>query len=247
MEERTIENGWSMLLKFGAKENLKKLQAGQFYMKNLQYYVDLEKATSDESIGDMYDGQVMLQDVNLSMYTIDTNELVGKIKAPTVSMNLGYLKCPVFCMFIFDYRNHTSEERQGDILKVQYKFTQEQLEKMPDFGEYALITKNGDEFVERVKKGMLNQGIGFSRDFVQYYSSNNLEHLKQVQEDNSRIAFWKRQKYAYQQEYRWLAHTEVDDFLSIDIGDISDITELIKTTDLLNLYIQIDFKIKEKE
>ena len=41
-------------------------------------YVDLEKATSDESIGDMYDGQVMLQDVNLSMYTIDTNELVGK-------------------------------------------------------------------------------------------------------------------------------------------------------------------------
>lgn len=94
---------------------------------------------------------------------------------------------------------------------------------------------------------MLNQGIGFSRDFVQYYSSNNLEHLKQVQEDNSRIAFWKRQKYAYQQEYRWLAHTEVDDFLSIDIGDISDITELIKTTDLLNLYIQIDFKIKEKE
>ena len=150
-------------------------------------------------------------------------------------------------MFIFDYRNHTSEEQQGDILKVQYKFTQEQLEKMPDFGEYALIIKNGDEFVERVKKGMLNQGIGFSRDFVQYYSSNNLEHLKQVQEDNSRIAFWKRQKYAYQQEYRWLAHTEVDDFLSIDIGDISDITELIKTTDLLNLYIQIDFKIKEKE
>ena len=70
MEERTIENGWSMLLKFGAKENLKKLQAGQFYMKNLQYYVDLEKATSDESIGDMYDGQVMLQDVNLSMSNI---------------------------------------------------------------------------------------------------------------------------------------------------------------------------------
>ena len=94
---------------------------------------------------------------------------------------------------------------------------------------------------------MLNQGIGFSRDFVQYYSSNSFEHLKQVQEDNSRIAFWKRQKYAYQQEYRWLADTEVDDFLSIDIGDISDITELIKTTDLLNLYIQIDFKIKEKE
>ena len=41
MKEKTIENAWSILLKFGKEENLQKLQAGQFYMKNLQYYVDL--------------------------------------------------------------------------------------------------------------------------------------------------------------------------------------------------------------
>ena len=38
MKEKTIENAWSILLKFGKEENLQKLQAGQFYMKNLQYY-----------------------------------------------------------------------------------------------------------------------------------------------------------------------------------------------------------------
>ena len=63
MKEKTIENAWSILLKFGKEENLQKLRAGQFYMKNLQYYVDLEKGTSDEDVGDMYDGQMMLQDV----------------------------------------------------------------------------------------------------------------------------------------------------------------------------------------
>lgn len=42
MKQKNIENGWSMLLKFGSEENLKKLQAGQLYMKNLQYYVDLD-------------------------------------------------------------------------------------------------------------------------------------------------------------------------------------------------------------
>ena len=52
MEKKTIENGWSMLMKFGSEENLKKLQKGQLYMKNLQYYVDLEKATDDEDVGD---------------------------------------------------------------------------------------------------------------------------------------------------------------------------------------------------
>lgn len=42
MAEKTVENGWSMLMKFGSEENLKKLRAGQMYMKNLKYYVDLE-------------------------------------------------------------------------------------------------------------------------------------------------------------------------------------------------------------
>ena len=41
-----------MLMKFGSEENLKKLQNGQLYMKNLQYYVDLEKTTDDEDVGD---------------------------------------------------------------------------------------------------------------------------------------------------------------------------------------------------
>ena len=116
MKEKTIENAWSILLKFGKEENLQKLQAGQFYMKNLQYYVDLEKGTSDEDVGDMYDGQMMLQDVKISVFTTDTHEFLGQISAPTASFNLGYLKCPVFCMFMMDYRNHVSERLDGDTL-----------------------------------------------------------------------------------------------------------------------------------
>ena len=29
MKEKTVKDGWSMLMKFGSEENLKKLQAGQ--------------------------------------------------------------------------------------------------------------------------------------------------------------------------------------------------------------------------
>lgn len=246
MAEKTIKNAWSMLIKLGAEENLKKLQSGELYMKNLQYYVDLEKGASDENVGDMYDGQMLLRDVKISMYSVDTNRFLGQIIAPKASMNLGYLKCPVFCMYMFDYRNHTGEELNGNILKVRYQFTEEQLEKLPNFGTHALIIKNGNEFVDRVKNGLLANNIGYTRDSVQYYACNNLEHLKQVNGDNSRIAFWKRDKYAYQQEYRFLAHTEVDDFLSINIGDISDITELISMDELLNTCLEIEFQVKEK-
>lgn len=53
MADKTVKDGWSMLMKFGSEENLQKLQAGQLYMKNLKYYVDLEKETEDEAVGDM--------------------------------------------------------------------------------------------------------------------------------------------------------------------------------------------------
>lgn len=245
MEDKTVKDGWSMLMKFGSENNLRKLQAGQLYMKNLKYYVDLEKTTDDEDVGDKYDGQMILQDVKISMYTVDTHEFIAQFDAPSASMNLGYLECPVFCMFMFDYRNHVEENLEGENLTVKYQFTEEQLKKMPNFGDSVLIIKNGDEFVNRVKKGLLEAGYGFSRDHVQYYAFNNVEHLKQIQSDNSRIAFWKRDKYSYQQEYRFLIHDFVDDYLSVDIGDISDITQLLRTEELLNTYLEITFKVKE--
>ena len=113
-----------MLMKFVSEENLKKLQAGQLYMKNLKYYVDLEKTTDDEAVGDKYDGQMVLQDVKINMYTVDTHEFIAQFDAPAACMNLGYLECPVFCMFMFDYRNHVEEHLDGDILTVRYQFTE---------------------------------------------------------------------------------------------------------------------------
>lgn len=247
MSDKTVKDGWSMLMKFGSEKNLRKLQAGQLYMKNLKYYVDLEKTTDDEDVGDKYDGQMMLQDVKITMYTVDTHEFIAQFDAPSASMNLGYLGCPVLCMFMFDYRNHVEERLEGENFIVKYQFTEEQLKKMPNFGDSVLIIKNGDEFVNRVKKGLLNAGYGFTRDHVQYYGFNNVEHFKQVQKDNSRIAFWKREKYLYQQEYRFLVYDFVDDYLLVDIGDISDITDIVKTEKLLNLYTEIQFKVKQIE
>ena len=243
MEKKTVKNGLSMLMKFGSEENLKKLQKGQLYMKNLQYYVDFEKTTDDEDVGDKYDGQMVLQDAKITIYDYETGAFVTQMDVPTASINLGYLQCPVFCMFMFDYRNHVKEELTGNIVKIRYQFTEEQLSRLPNFGSYVLLIKNGDEFIERVKKGLLNAGIGYTSDFVQYHEGNILQHMQEVAKDGMRIAFWKRQKYVYQQEYRILAHTQVDDHLSVDIGDISDITQLLSTSDLLNTYIEVSFKV----
>lgn len=244
MKEKKIEDDVFILMKFGSEENLRKLQAGQLYMKNLKYYVDLEKTTADEDIGDIYDGQMVLKDVNIKMYTVDTHEFITQFYVPQASMSLGFLNYPVFCMFMVDYRNHVDEHLDGDNLTVSYQFTKEQLERMPNFGDAVLVVKNRDEFIKRVKDGLLKAGYRFSDSRVQYYGFNNIEHVKQVLENNERIAFWKRDKYSYQQEYRFFIHSYVDDHLSVDIGDISDITEIFKTEELLNMYFEAQFKVK---
>ena len=41
-----------------------------------------------------------------------------------------------------------------------------------------------------------------------------------------------------------VAHTEVDDYLSIEIGDISDISEIVKSEQLLNTYLEVNFSVK---
>ena len=176
MEEKTVENGWTMLMKFGSKKNLKKLREGQLYMKNLKYYVDLEKTTDDEDVGDKYDGQMVLRDVKISMVTVDTNELVAQFNAPSASMNLGYLGCPVFCMFMFDHRNHVDEQLAGDVLTIKYQFTKEQLERIHNFGDSVLIIKNGNEFIKRVKDGLLKSG---NTDISRFFTLMDFTPTKQ--------------------------------------------------------------------
>lgn len=192
INDKTANNEFSMLMKFGTRENLEKLQFGSVYMKNLQYYIDLENSSDDEDVGDKYDGLLPIQDVKISIYTVDTNEFVTQFQSPISTMNLGYNKCPVFCMYMFDNRNNTAETLSGDELTVRYDFSDEQKRKIGRFGDSVLLITNGNEFIARMKKGFLDAGISFSRDVVKYYNGNTLEHMQEIQKDNARIAFWKR-------------------------------------------------------
>lgn len=245
MSRKTIENAWSMLIKFGLKENLEKLIMGQLYMKNLKYYNELENISSNEYVGDKYDGHIVIQNSEISLYKIDSNELITKIETPILSLDLGYLQSPIFCMFMFDFRNCVKKDFEGNKLITEYQFSEYQREKLRNFGDYALIIKNGKEFITRIKNAFLTNNYNFSSGFVQYYNSNNVEQMRQINEKNSQIAFWKRDKYSYQQEYRILVYDSVEDFLSIDIGNISDITSLIKTDELLNIGFKITYNIEQ--
>lgn len=243
-----IKDRFFMLIKFGSRENLEMLQQGKVHMENLQFYIDFENATDDEDVGDKFDGLSPLQDVTISMYTVDSHKLITQFSPPIVTMNFGYTKSPVFCMFILDYRNNTSTMLNGDELHVRFNFLDEQKEKLVKFGDSALLITNQEEFFARMKKGLNDAGISYTRDRVKYYEGNNLEHIQAIQDNNARIGFWKRKKYEYQQEYRFLAFdTMIDDPAIIDIGNLSDISRLESTEVILNICAEVKHKLVRVE
>ena len=65
-----------ILIKFGKMENLRKLQDGNLYMKNLKYYNELEEHQNLVGMGDKYDGKFTMSNVNFKFMNIGTDEVV---------------------------------------------------------------------------------------------------------------------------------------------------------------------------
>ena len=244
---KKIDDAFFILMKFGEKENLEKLRKGQVYMKNLKYYIEREKQDDDECIGDKYEGKIFVKNITFTMYNIETGEFIANGHAPKASIDLGLQNYPVFCMFMLDYRNHTDCILEGEQLRVTYTLTEEQRTKMSNFGEYVLIVKNNYEFIQRINAALKKLEMNYYMDKVNYHESNKIEQYKEIYKNNYRVAFWKRNTYSYQQEYRLIIENEVDDFMSFEIGDISDITELMTVEKLFSTYFEANFIVELKD
>lgn len=87
----------------------------------------------------------------------------------------------------------------------------------------------------------LKRDYHITNDKVIYYDDTEEVPIEVMQSvsDKGTYAFGKRKKFKYQNEYRFVINTKLDeipneDYLILDIGDISDITQKIKTQDLIN-------------
>ena len=248
---RTIDTAFEMLFKFSKKCHLESLQKGKLYMRNLQYYIDLEIASGKIGVGDRYDGLMPLVNANVTAIDNETNALIMKAFFPVAQMNFGYTKHPAFCTYMLDYRNYRDARLNGSIMSVDYQVPDNHKNDIRELGNHVLIIKDGTEFIRRIEAGFENEGLRSTRDLVKYYDDkiNTLQHMQDVYNNNYRIAFWKRKGFEPQQEYRFFIlnrEIETDDSLTVDIGNIEDITQIITTEEMLNMRITIDCMVAEK-
>lgn len=225
--ERKISLSGNPLIKFQDAEKIEYLQKGTIYMKSLEYYRNKEKEKGDDTVGDLFEGMFHVND---GYATIPEMGICEKLSDDLIKTSFS--DSFVFCMF----------STLPEIKSFQY--SQEQKEKMASFGDTALIITNRDEFIRRVSIAVLRDKLTGCHGFVRYADEkvDSAEYwISLLKNGMSYSAFWKRKRYAYQQEYRFLIEPPVteNDYYELSIGNIEDISVVIPAEKALNGFITV--------
>lgn len=214
------------LIKFHEERIIDLIQQGSFRMNSLKVYRDMYADSGDEIIGDPHEGRLYFHESTIFIPAKGVCEEIRDEAIPTTSENDF-----VFCMFGIH-----------DIAQGLFKFNDEQKSKLAATYNTALIITDEQEFMRRIYMQASSSGIDVRHGFVRYYDEtiDEVSRLCSLLKDGmDSIAFHKRKKYSYQQEYRFaVTNRDVNkQYLEMNIGDISDISVKMPSTDALNAIV----------
>ena len=107
------------------------------------------------------------------------------------------------------------------------------------FGDTALVIKDFGEFIRRAVNAAKDRGYELHHREASYYDEKDevqMEMTDCLTRGLYHIAFYKRERYRHQQEYRLAVNKERtgEDHIELDIGDISDISVKVSTEQILD-------------
>ena len=208
------------LIKFQKAKRIEQLQKGKIYANTLGYYRKLEETTGDKTVGDKFEAMVH---INEAIITIPEKgeEIVVNDELIRTAHSDDY----IYCMFAIDPEQDS------------FVFTEEQKDKLLSFGDTALVILDSKAFIDRVISAAEKAGYVAYFNGVKYYNEtiDNGNLIIDLLKGMHNVAFWKRDCYAYQQEARFVFVSDKnhDDHIELDIGDISDISLVFPTKQVL--------------
>lgn len=149
-----------LLVKTSELEYLESIQNGKLYMNNLKYYVELEKNTREQGIGDIQEASYINIRKHKLFIQVEAEERkeVPIGPAPGIIYNEEALYHPVFCMMfkLIDLQKENETQSVG-----QFQLSQEELadfiDNNKDIG--VLIITDVGEFLNRVQIAIKKLGI----------------------------------------------------------------------------------------
>lgn len=227
---RTIQSIGAPFIKFQNRDKIEYLQNGKIYLKSLAYYRQREQETGEDTVGDLFEAMFHVNDGFLLIPETNTLE-----KLDDSLINSSFGNYFAFCLLSFP------EEEKS------FAFSDEQKSKILDFGDSALLITNRSEFLRRISIALDKEKLTGYHGPINYYdeANDNLNYWRSILKNGTQeVGFWKRARYAYQQEYRILVKPPVveKDFYELDIGSIADISTILTAKQALDaiMMAQVD-------
>lgn len=221
-----------IFFKFGPLDRLEQLhKTGYIYMKNLKYFVDLEKQTLIKGKGDKFEAR-MFQASNLKIYDYETNNLLITCTDTTIT-DKDELYKPVFCI--------TAKNILENITEFNYPHFESNLffdhRMIEDFCKntiepYVLVITNVNEFLKRITTKIQEQNLNLRYNLVTYQDTTIFHQCKHKIEYNN--SFNKDEMFSYQSEFRFIIDEKVDDYYDFSIGSIEDISIILPAKSIID-------------
>lgn len=210
-------------LKFGKAQHILDLQKkGRMFFNTISYFTKFE----DENLrGDKLEDVIEIDyigDAQISLKPVDAPDSDFK---SLNGFNVTMFKRPLsptgnlFCVYAID----VAKEPVNKKLRVQ--------KRVLDFGNYCLFISDPHELIRRTRRALESLHTPFSHRFVEYLDLSKHKGPKTV--------FQKDLAYNYQQEFRIFIKTDQDKPVTIDIGDLSDISFVCHTRHIGDLEILV--------
>lgn len=213
------------LIKFKNTRIINSLKSGKIYLNSLKWFREYENELGDVVVGDSYEGMLHINEGELIIKETGEHHKLNDTIIPTVLSN-SY----VFCMTYIDPKND------------KFEFDDEQKEELRNFGDAALVILDSEEFLSRIKKAAEEKGHKIYFNKVHYYDEKVdwADIFISLIQGTHNIAFWKRKAYSNQQEFRIVIPVEdyTEDHIELDIGDISDISKIFTTEQVLTMQVK---------
>lgn len=196
-------------------------------MNSLKHYRELYEMKPDEFIGDPCEGKIFISEKLDAQFIVPEKGIFQNLK--DVAISTPSEDDFVFCMF-------SVNPQKND----EFRFTEEQREKIIGTYDTALIITDVYEYFKRIRKKALSEGIDITGGFVKYYDEciDTPQLFLNLMSGMEKVVYYKRKKYSIQQEYRFtVPNPRKDICFEFNIGDISDISVAMPSKDVCNAII----------
>ena len=205
---------------FSQKRHADQMRAGMLLARRLKWF----RRTEAGPRADENEGAILYEDAEFAIRAGDGQwqrlELAGPVRHNYPAID----NLHVFCMT--GLRSGEDAEDPWETIEQIKRQVEESRSTLDGFGKHAVILLDSEEFLRRVAKATEREGIRqWCCGPVQYYDAYPVSVTIQSS-PTFKPVFLKRRRYALEREFRlaFNTHTEGDDPLCLDIGDISDIS-----------------------